>query len=35
MSARRLFSSIKEANWIHEVEDEWTATTVGEQEILD
>ncbi len=35
MSARRLFSSIKEANWIHEVEGEWTATSEGEQEILE
>jgi hypothetical protein len=35
MSARRLFSSIKEANWIHEVEGEWTATSEAEHEILD
>jgi len=35
MSARRLFTSLKDANWIFEEGDTWKVTSEGEHEMLD
>ena len=35
MSARRLFTSLKDANWIFEDGDTWKVTSEGEHEIMD